>query len=98
MCVWAEPIKTNLVGGTLRSNTLTLDFLCGVRKKRNHHVNRAGGMCHKHTQTGVHTLKGGNKGEAVYKANFFYKQPDKSAAEELLLSEPWTNTQIGANT
>lgn len=35
MCVWAEPIKTNLVGGTLRSNTLTFDFLYGVRKKRN---------------------------------------------------------------
>lgn len=57
MCIWAEPIKTNLVGGTLRNNALTFDFLYGVRKKkRNHHVSTACGMWHKHTQTGVHTL------------------------------------------
>lgn len=57
-------------------------------------------MGHKHTQTGVHTLCTDKK-EVIKGRRFirliFYKQADKSAAEELLLSELWTNTQKGAN-
>lgn len=74
------------MGGTLRSNTLTFDFLYGVRKKRNHHVNTAGGMWHKHAQTGVRTLCTDKKGVINgrrFTRLIFYKQPDKSAAEEL---------------
>lgn len=54
--VFADPIKTNIVGGDFRvQNSLTLDSLTEGEIKRKHHIITAGGMWQKHTHTHAHT-------------------------------------------
>lgn len=54
--VFADPIKTNIVGGDFRvQNSLTLDSLTEREIKRKHHIITAGGMWQDHTHTHAHT-------------------------------------------
>lgn len=54
--VFADPIKTNIVGGDFRvQNSLTLDSLTEREIKRKHNIITAGGMWQKHTHTHAHT-------------------------------------------